>query len=218
MWDITAARKALEFIALLKDRRPDDLIQEVMDQIVERIVAEVVTFISGHKLIRRPAYSPLKDLGQWLFEESLYNDNNYLGASISLKMPIIGIGAPAGIFLPRVAEYLGCDLILTPHYQVANAVGTVASSIIITQEAHVFGRMRGMNLLGYTVQVGEEQCNFSLLQEALEYARASISERVAQQALEAGANEPAVSCNTIHRGGESFILRATAMGNPRLDN
>ena len=217
-WDITAARKALEFIAVIKDLRPDELIQEVMEQIVERILAEVVSFISGYELIRRPVYSPLKDLGQWFFEESLYQDNNYLGASISLKMPIIGIGAPAGIFLPKVADYLDCELILPPHYQVANAVGTVASSIIIMKEAHVFGRMRGMNLLGYTVQVGEDQCNFTLLQEALEYARGSIIECVTQQALEAGANEPAVTCNTIHRGGESFILQASAMGNPRLDN
>ena len=39
----------------------------------------------------------------------IHMDHLYLGSQISLKMPIIGIGAPAGIFLPRVAELLPAE-------------------------------------------------------------------------------------------------------------
>jgi len=41
-----------------------------------------------------------------------------------LKVPVVGIGAPARALLPPVAKALGTSIILPEHFAVANAVGT----------------------------------------------------------------------------------------------
>ena len=43
-------------------------------------------------------------MGRWFFYNSLYQAHPHLETSIRLRQPIIGIGAPAGIFLPAVAQ------------------------------------------------------------------------------------------------------------------
>ena len=150
-WDQEAAKSAARHIASLKGFSVDELIERVMTTIAERITAEVVAFVSKQSLRRVPDYIHPDDLGLWLFEENLHSKHPYLGSKISLKIPIIGIGAPAAIFLPRVAEHLHTSLIIPPHFQVANAVGAVSGSVMIHHEAWVYPQSRGMHIVGYFV-------------------------------------------------------------------
>ena len=140
-----------------------------MTYIAEKIAAEVVSFITGQTLNRQPEYTVRDDLGAWLFEENLYGQHPYLGNVISLKMPIIGIGAPAAIFLPRVADLLHTDLILPPHYEVANAIGAAIA------------------------QVGGE-CDriFSLAEMSREEALEQAKQEAVGRAVAAGASESSV--------------------------
>lgn len=215
-WDVEAAGIAAELIARLRGWTKDELFQRVMAHIAERITAEIVSFLSGQPLSRAPDYVTPDNLGLWLFEESVYNRHPYLGSQISLKMPIIGIGAPAGIFLPRIAELLRTELILPPHYQVANAVGAVAGSVMASQEAWIFPQMRGLNVIGYYAQTGQERRQFPVLAEAIAYARQSIGEQAMAEAQAAGAVEPHLEFEQLPDGTESYRLRAKAIGNPRL--
>jgi N-methylhydantoinase A/oxoprolinase/acetone carboxylase beta subunit len=215
-WDVDSAATAADLIARLQGWSVDQLIQGTMQHIAERIVAEVVMFISGQTLERLPDYTPINNLGLWLFEESLYGQNPYLGAHINLKMPLIGIGAPAGIFLPRVAELLDTELILPEHYQVANAVGAVVGSVMVVQEAWILPQMRGMNVVGYYAQAGRKRQRFSRLNEALDYARQTIGEQAFAEAQAAGAVEPRLEFEQLPDGAESYRLRVRAIANPRL--
>ena len=50
-------------------------------------------------------------------------DNPLIEVTITIKPPIIGIGAGAPFFLPQVAEQLGTTITFPEHFQVGNAVG-----------------------------------------------------------------------------------------------
>jgi N-methylhydantoinase A/oxoprolinase/acetone carboxylase beta subunit len=215
-WDREVAIKAANLIASLRQWSIDQLIDEMKKYIAEKIAAEVVTFISGQSLERRPQYAPVRELGEWLFEENLYDKNPYLGSQIFLKIPIVGIGAPANIFLPRVAEILHCDLILPENYQIANAIGTVAGNIIIDQEAWIIPQMKDLYPVGYVVQLSSERKTFSKIKEAIQYGKERISELALSQAIAAGAADPSVEIEQIYSGAESYRFRATASGNPSL--
>lgn len=215
-WSGEAAQTAAGLIARLMDCRVEELIERMMTDIAERITAEIVSFLSGQTLERAPEYIHPDDLGLWLFEESLYNQSPYLGSRISLKMPIIGIGAPANIFLPRVAELLGTELILPEHYEVANAVGAVAGSVMVSHEARVFPELSGLNVVGYYVQTKQKRRRFPRLEEALTYARQAAGEQVMHEARQTGAADPHVEFEQLPDGAESYRLRARAIGNPRL--
>ena len=87
---------------------------------------------------------------------SLSGSHPHLETRIRLRRPIIGIGAPAEIFVKRVAEALSAPFVLPSYAAVANAVGAVAGSVMITEEVIVYPRMSGdgLEVLGYTLQAG----------------------------------------------------------------
>ena len=215
-WDGGAAEVAATMVARLVKCTVEELTDKVMSLMAETIVAEVVSFLSQQTLRRQLGRTAIDDLGIWPFEESLYERDPYLRSRVSLKVPIIGIGAPAGIFLPRVAELLRTELILPPHYHVANAVGAVTSSVMVTQEAWIYPRLHGVNLVGYYAQAGHEHRRFARLEEAVDFARQALKTQVLAAAEASGAVEPHIEIEQLPDGAESYRLRALATGNPRL--
>ncbi len=217
-WNVESARIAADIVARLHKLTVDELIARTRKTMVERIAAEVVSFISGQTLTRTTGYAQRDDLGAWLFEESLYRQHPYLGSRITLKMPIIGIGAPAGIFLPEVAEILGTELILPEHHGVANAVGAVAGSVMISREAWVLPVVKDMHVRGYTVQagVGVNGGVYRQLDEAMSRARALTEQLATEEALASGAVAPEVTFSEMQSGQDSFRVRARVVGRPRL--
>jgi N-methylhydantoinase A/oxoprolinase/acetone carboxylase beta subunit len=215
-WDQEAAEIAARFFARLKQVSLEELDALVKRFISERIMEEIVTYITEQSIDRSGYISKPHALGEWLVDESLYGSNPYLGCDIHLKLPIIGIGAPAGIYLPGVAERLGAELILPEHYEVANAVGAVAGSVMSSHEAWVLPSMRGMNIVGFYVQSGEERKRFARIEPAIQYAESKLEAVAREEALRAGAKDVLVEIEKINEGAESYRVRATAIGTPRL--
>lgn len=215
-WNVEAARIAADFVARLMRIDAGELTERVKQLMAERVVAEIVSHLSGHAVERSPSRLAARELGTWLFEESLYGRNPYLSNEIRLEVPLIGIGAPAGIFLPRVADMLDTELILPPHYEVANAVGAVAGGVVVTKEAWIFPQMRGMNVAGYYAQLGEGRQRFTTLSAALAATEQAIGEQAADEARAAGAVEPVLEFERLPDGAESYRLRVRAMGSPAL--
>lgn len=215
-WDASAAGVATDFMALLTGMDPPALVGAVKERIAQRVVAEVVSYISGHDVARGPSYSAQRNLGSWLFEENVEPTNPYLRSMIELQLPLIGIGAPAAIFLPRVAELLHTELILPPHYGVANAVGAVVGSVVVSKEAWVFPQIRNMHIAGYYAQLREGRERFASLETALEEAQAILAGQAEAEARRAGAVDPILHVERVADGVESYRLRVQATGNPKL--
>jgi hypothetical protein len=181
------------------------------------IVRAIISFLSGKEL--PPSHrSQDSDMGQWFFRNSLDNNHPQLETRFRLRHPIIGIGAPAAFFLKSVAEKLHCELILPVSHEVANAVGAVAGSIMITEEILVYPQMArdGLEILGYTVQTGDHRQGFDEVSEALTHARQIGRERAMGAALRSGADSPEVIVNAYTDGLDTYRILAKAMGKPRL--
>jgi len=215
-WDKNAAEMGAWLLSRIGKMEVDELIERVMQIISERIAAEVISFISTKSLERAPDYVDPDNLGLWLFEENLYQQHPYLGSQIALKIPIIGIGAPAKIFLPRVAEILHTELIVPEHFQVANAVGAVAGSVMVEEEAWIFPQMRGMYIAGYYVQSGKVRKRFPKLELALDFAQKDAGEKALARAKESGTIDPHLEFERLPDGAENYRIRARAVGNPSL--
>lgn len=215
-WNKKAAEIAAWLINGICGLEVNDLIEKVMQTISERVVAEVVSFLSAKSIEITPGLLNPDNLGLWLFEENIRHSHPFLGSKIELKIPIIGIGAPARIFLPRVAEMLHTDLIIPAHFEVANAVGAVAGSVIVYEDAWVFPQNRDLDIIGYYVQSGEERMNFPKLDAAREYAKKITGEKAVAKANESGVLRPEIKFEQLPEGLESFRIRAMAVGNTFL--
>lgn len=241
-WDAEAAFVAWDVFSRYQYQDPVTVRQQVWRQITEMIVRAIVTFLSGETLIPSPSNalragfvnsahrgqrkdanrvrgSPGGDSGgQWFFYNSLYNTHPQLETRFRLRQPLIGIGAPAGLFLKEVADALHTDLILPQHHQVANALGAIAGSVMVTEQVLIYPQLSssGLEVLGYYVQTSEGRQKFEQVDAALAYARVLSQERALGAALRSGADNPQVVVEQLNEGLDTFRIRAKAMGNPRL--
>ena len=229
VWDAQAAAHAWQTFCRCQLRDSDELRRQLWARMSERIVHAVLVFLTEKSLDladrERSLAGDDEDAGRWFFYNSLYHTHPHLETSIRLRQPIIGIGAPAGIILPAVAEALHTELILPQHHEVANAVGAVAGSVMVEEELLIYPKVsrEGLEVFGYYVSVpsaeltvAEQRPEFEELAEALAYARRLARERALGGALRSGADNPQVTVEELTDGLDTYRIRARAIGNPRL--
>lgn len=212
-WSTEASRAALDVACILFEQKRETFVQEVLHLMAASIVEEVVIFL-GHRKDRGLPERVSGPWGKWFLEQAVAGKNPYLGVTVASRVPIIGIGAPAGIFLTKVAEYLKVPLFLPPNAHVANAVGAVAGSVMAVKEALIYPHTTE-NVQNFVVQAEGERSGFEESEEALAYAKEVAVKRARVAAVESGAVDPQVIVD-ISREGWAFRVVAKAFGNPRL--
>ena len=212
-WDVEAAVLAVEMAARLWGEDAQAFAGRVKTWITRRIAGEIVQYLSGM------AFSAAESgqLDRWLFDESMSGSGPYLGCRIALKVPLVGIGAPASAFLPAVAAALGTECILPPHYHVANAVGTVVGNVIVRQKGSVFPCLEGAAITGSLARVANSQTKFERYEEALEYVRTTLEEQVTAQSRLAGAESVVVECEERPVAEGMTEVYAVAIGKPGVN-
>jgi N-methylhydantoinase A/oxoprolinase/acetone carboxylase beta subunit len=217
VWDQETASLAMDIFCRCLSYDPAEFCSKIWSKMTATIVHAIITFLSGKKL-SFPFNSQGSDIGEWFFENSLSNSHPHLETRFLLRPPIIGIGAPAAIFLKDVAEKLHCELILPTYHEVANAVGAIAGSVMVSEEILVYPRMAkdGLEVLGYTVQSGDARQVFDEIVDALNHARKMGQERALGAALRSGASNPEVIVEEYTDGLDTYRIRTKAVGKPRL--
>jgi N-methylhydantoinase A/oxoprolinase/acetone carboxylase beta subunit len=216
-WDCDSAGLVTEIAARNWGENTYAFIQRVRKAITHRIVAEIMQFLSEKSLSESGFGRHEHRLDRWLYEESLNGQDSYLGCSIFLKLPIIGVGAAARAFLPPVADAIKTAIIFPENNEVANAVGAVVGNVIARQEGEVFPCVKGAVITGYFARVVNRQERFERFEEALSFARETLTQHVAEEVKTAGAETAQVEC-TEKKIWEGMVhLSAWAIGKPSLD-
>lgn len=225
-WNAEAAALALKVFSRYQFLEPEQVTRTVWTRMTETIVRAIVTFLTGQRF--REVSLTEDDIGQWFFRNSLasvfeaasiFGDRHpQLETFFHLRHPIVGIGAPAQIFLKDVAQALCTELVTPDFHQVANAVGAVSGSVMVADEVLVYPHMSssGLDVIGYYVQSGEERQEYEALSDALVFARKSGQGRALSAALRSGADSPQVRVEEVSEGIDTYRIRVQAVGNPRL--
>jgi N-methylhydantoinase A/oxoprolinase/acetone carboxylase beta subunit len=212
-WSTEAARAAVDVACVLFDQKKENLVEHILHLMAASIVEEVVVFLGQRKDRGLPG-KVVGPWGEWFLRHAMIGNNPYLGVDVTSRFPIIGVGAPAGIFLKRVAEYLRAPLFLPPHAHVANAVGAVAGSVMVVREALIYPH-DDEKAQGFHVQAEGKRVGFEEFDGALAYAQDVAAKEARVAAVSAGAVDPRVLVD-VCREGAYFRVVAKALGNPRL--
>ena len=78
-------------------------------------------------------------------------------AALRTDATLVGVGAPTGIFLPRVARAIGAACVVPADADVANAVGAAMSSVGARAEAKVVPLYNASGIIGYTVHTDDRR-------------------------------------------------------------
>lgn len=215
-WDAEASSMALKMFAYNQMRRPDELVQEIWQQMTEAVVRAIIIFLTEKRFSDSNGLND--DIGKWFFHNALYDRHPHLETHVRLRCPIIGIGAPASVFLPEVARKLHTELVLPDFHEVANAIGAVAGSVMVECEGLVYPKLSagGLDVISYYVQSSNGRVEYDDLIDAMAALRKQVQENALQAALDSGADNPQVILEEIGDGIDTFRVKARATGNPRL--
>lgn len=164
------------------------------------------------------------DLWRRLFIDRALNgnpeDGSLVEVALTLRRPLVAIGAPVATYYPAVAASLRTRLCIPPHAEIANAVGAVVGGVMQTVHALI----KPLEGEAFRVHLPTGIQDFAGLEEAAAYATEQASLLAAAHARRAGA-----SAVRIHARREDHIVRlrseevyfdteisATAVGRPRL--
>jgi len=213
-WDDEIARLVTGIVAKIWDEDGLSLVRRVKNWITRKINAEIIQYLSDKNLSGQSGVVRRNDLDLWMYEENLRDRDPYLGCKISLKVPLVGIGAPANVFLPDVARSLGTEFILPAHYSVANAVGAVVGHVMVREEASVFPCTDGAVITGTYARLANHQQSFERYEQAMVFAREALEKDVAVKAKAAGADDVVVGCEEKEFAPGMATLSAWAVGRP----
>ncbi len=213
-WDSEAARRAVAVAASQWAVSPEVFIQRIREFITRKITAEIVQFLSGARLQEKEFGFSRKDLAHYLFDENLKPEDPFLGVNFQLKIPMVGIGAPAKAFLKPVARALHTRIQYPRHFEVANAVGTVVGNVLVREEAEILPWVENQVQLGYYARAGGIQRGFENRPQAVAFARETISALALAGARAAGAASPTLDLDETELPGSMVRLVARAAGKP----
>lgn len=187
-YDTEASRKAVELLAKKAEMDVGTFIAKTKEAIVHKICR----CIMDHIIRAETGKDELSKSDEAMIEEVLCQRKEY-DVGFRLKMPIVGIGAPVGAWLPKVAETLNTELILPENYDVGNAIGAISSSVTEVVELSVRAAFQDFSDdPECTVYNGEEAFDFSDKDEALEFAVEEATRIATARAIESGAAEVSI--------------------------
>ncbi|MBD3184272.1 hydantoinase/oxoprolinase family protein [Candidatus Poribacteria bacterium] len=188
IWNTEAAEIAVKIYASHANIKKVDCISQVKKKVKEKLSTEILSKFLSEELDNSDFYNCKTCT---LFIEKMMGRNLIpeIKFDISVRLPIIAIGAPVQAYFPQVAEILKAQLIIPEHAEVANAVGAITGNIIETVEILIEPVYTAAGIAGYTVHTPEEKTDFLRLNEAKSYAEKTALEIAKENAIRAGAGE-----------------------------
>jgi N-methylhydantoinase A/oxoprolinase/acetone carboxylase beta subunit len=226
-YDQDASRVGVEVQAQAAGMGIGQFCEEIREMVVRKIAKELV-----HKLIyEETGRTSTCETSEYLYDMMISQAKGLdCTFAIELNKPLIGVGAPVGVYLPPVAERLHTQLVIPKHTEVGNAVGAITGSVFESVEALIRPKD------GHATEVdppcklftSEGTKEFGSLEEAVRYAIAWGSELSRQKAVLAGAKEVEVRVDRVDdifslakdkKWGGLLIdtkVTVTAVGKPQL--
>ncbi len=136
-----------------------------------------------------------------LLDRALGGESSGYSVRIDLHHPVIGVGAPAGCFVPGAAELLHARAVIPEHADVANAIGAITGSVSLRRRVTISVNDQGIFRLGGVPDAPA----FARIEDATAYGEDFLRGLLGDLARKAGA-----ATNRVRVEARDSSARATA--------
>lgn len=191
-WDAEASWLGAELLAVQANLSPKDFCERVVSDVSNRVTTELVSKVLSNETAlpdweREPSAA--------LLARALGNvPTSDLDCRLTLRHPVVAVGAPVEAYLPRVARQLCTELVIPHHAEVANAVGAVSGGVVLQQRVliHPLDVNRHFRL-----HLPDGVRDFSSLEESVVYAQQVVPPQLEALARQAGADQVEVEMGRV---------------------
>ena len=214
-WNKEIALLGVNILADIWGESPEDVIKTALDSIINNLCLAVLQSVLNFE---GAPPETVNNLGaNYLIKKIFAHEGNgFLDLTAELNIPIIGIGAPVGAYLPAVAERLKAGLIIPGHADVANAVGAAAGRVMEKITCVI-----NSSTEGYVLYSSWERKAFAVLEDAKNYALNQAEKQAGSRAEKAGTADYEIikSCKDVYAkaGAGPYIetrIEVTVIGRP----
>ena len=221
LWNSAAANSAVDIFAFQLGMQREKFIEKAIDLVVQELCYSVLQSASdyeGNSFVLKES-----EIVNYLLSKQLaVNKRGTLSCLIGPSIPIIGIGAPVEAWLPKMSEKLGATLIIPPHPEVANAVGSATSKIMETVTILI---RASSDEQSYSLHSAWEMKTFDSLNAATEYGLKAAEAKAEELAIKSGAQDFSLISSHKHEyikhgAGSIYIetvIEATAIERPEWE-
>lgn len=221
-WDIEAARKGAKIFARRRDGRGQEISDDheaLCQWIIHTLILRSAEVILDTALAE-DGYEQSNLSEHVLITSALLRQSGVTKVDVSLKSPLIGLGAPAETYYPDVSTMLRTKSVIPKYFSVANAIGAVVGRVTMSSTVVISTPHEKL----YRVHLNNTPSDFESLSKAVDFAEAAIRKEALERAMAAGAIEVEIKLTRADRqatigGSDLFIesrLTATASGRARI--
>jgi N-methylhydantoinase A/oxoprolinase/acetone carboxylase beta subunit len=121
-----AARLGVEVMAEQLQMKAEDLANRIVAKVRSRIAEEVLKKVISDEIESLPHSDGMQHLMDGMSGERSFSN---FALKAHLKYPLVGLGGPAGAFMPPLAERLGVEVVIPEDHDVGNAIGAVCGQV-----------------------------------------------------------------------------------------
>ncbi|MBI1494639.1 hydantoinase/oxoprolinase family protein [Halocynthiibacter styelae] len=225
-WDREAAEMALDLFrrhvsgsgSKLADSA-QDMAQMIIDQLTHQ--TSIALLEAGFAEEGEDFGLPASDLARHvLMQKGLQNHAGLIRIDSGLNLPVVGLGASAATYYPKVGELLGCPMDVPQYAGVANAIGAVVGRITIRRSGTVTSPSGGacrVHLETGPEDFPDHEQAIARLEEVLRKDAADAAETAGAEGIRITVKRDLKIANI--EGNDVFIeaeLTVEASGRPRI--
>jgi N-methylhydantoinase A/oxoprolinase/acetone carboxylase beta subunit len=226
-WDSQAAHKALSLFSRRRNGKgdrigPDPLTvaQAIIDQLTAQTVDCLLEAAFAEDMADWGGIAPAALARYPVTRQGLNQHRGVVQISLTLGVPVIGLGASAPTYYRAVGERLGARTVLPEHAGVANAIGAVVGQVAM----HATGAVTSPGPGRFTAHFPDGLKQFGDQSAAIDALVAALTEDATSRARNVGVEEVRLSVDRDLKEagveGQSMFLeariRVTAHGRPRI--
>ena len=176
--------------------------EEIPDLVYE-LVWEKMYFAIGRVLLRRQfpdmeealTEGTIRTMLRCFYSQAKEADketpgNEFARVRLRAEYPLVGVGAPVHVFLPKVGKLLGTKVIIPEHAQVANALGAAACPKTVSEELKIRAVYENAMFKEYTFSADGRPYHFENIDDAVRTGSEILMDDVRRKAAMREMKEP----------------------------
>ena len=220
-WNGEASRLGAELLAARANLPPQEFCEQVVDGVSDLVARALVSKVLSDET-GLPDWEREPSATAMLARALDQVPDSDLVCRMTLRRPVVAIGAPVGAYMPRLARQLRTELLIPRHAEVANAVGAVAGGVVQQMRVVIYA-LQADQL--FRAHLPDGVRDFPNVAKAVAYAQEVVPVRLRERAREAGADQAEVRMIRVDREAPSAMgemvylgteLTFTAVGRPSL--
>ncbi|MEJ2157689.1 MAG: DUF1638 domain-containing protein [Desulfobacteraceae bacterium] len=197
-WDADMARTFAGMLAYLSGRELEEMVAHLTKKVSRMLTLELLKRQLDDAV--DPEAMDTCPVCRTLVDNLFAGGTSDYQVRIELKRPVIGIGAPIQHFLPHAVKPLETEVVLPKDADVANAIGAITSEVVVERQLRL---IPGED--GFVIEGIKDKRKFGDFDQADEYAKAELTQRIREIARKAG-----TSCSTVTLKIEDQIPKAAS--------